>query len=96
MILALLRWTAFLWGCFAVAVMVYYAVQWFPDAGNLSQNEMAMGFAIGAFYGWPAWLSLPVFVLAQWHDLKPVHRMLLVLPVVMALLLWVVGWGLSH
>jgi hypothetical protein len=92
----LLRWIAFLWGCLAVAVMTHYALRWFPDVGDPRKNEMAMGFAFGAFYGLPAWLSFPVFVFAQWQELKPLHRCVLLLPVALALVLWIVSWWMSR
>jgi hypothetical protein len=57
--LSTVRWLAFAWGCLALCVMVYYAWQWLPQAQQGRSNEMALGFVLGAFYGWPAWLALP-------------------------------------
>lgn len=76
--------------------MVHYALLWFPNVGDPRKNEMALGFALGAFYGWPSWLSLPVFAIAQWQEHKPFLRFLFLLPVAIALALWSVSWVLSH
>jgi hypothetical protein len=95
-LLSAIKWLAFLWGTLALGVMGYYAVRWFPHAADVRYNEMAMGFAIGAFYGWPSWLVLPAFAVAQRRELPRWQLFLLVAPVFLAFALYVVGQSLAR
>lgn len=91
-----MRWLVFLWGALAASIMCYYAVRWFPHVGDVRYNEMAMGFAIGAFYGWPSWLALPVFAIAQRKELPRWQLFLLLVPVLVALVLYTLGQSLAR
>ena len=96
MVLSAIKWLAFLCGTLALTVMCYYAVRWFPHAADVRYNEMAMGFAIGAFYGWPSWLALPAVAVAKRKELPHWQIFLLVAPVLLALALYVVGQSLAR
>lgn len=96
MLLSAVKWLAFLWGALAAGVMCYYAVHWFPYATDIRYNEMAMGFAIGAFYGWPSWLSLPAFAVLQRKELPRWQILLLVAPVLVAVVLYVAAQLLAR
>lgn len=94
MLLSAIKWLVFLWGAFAVGVMCYYAIRWFPHVADVRHNEMALGFAIAAFYGWPSWLALPAFAVAQRKESPRWQSWLVVAPVILALVLYVVGQAL--
>ena len=96
MLLSAIKWLAFVWGVLAAAAMCYYAVRWFPHTTDIRYNEMALGFTLGAFYGWPAWLALPAFVAAQRKELPRWQSLLLVAPVVIAAALYVAGQLLAR
>jgi len=69
-------WALLIWGACMLAIMINYAIVWFPDAPNPRLNEMGIGFAIGAFYGWPTWFFLPVLALID-RKTAPVWRTVL-------------------
>jgi len=96
MALLALRWIAFVWGCLALGVMAYYALRWFPHARDIRYNEMALGFMLGAFYGWPSWLTLPIFAVAQRNSLPRWQFWLLLMPPAFAILLFAVGHVLAR
>jgi hypothetical protein len=88
MLLAIIKWLAFVWGALALGVMCYYAVRWFPHAEDVRYNEMAMGFTMGALYGLPSWLTLPAFAVARRRELPRWQTLLLVAPVLAAFALY--------
>lgn len=87
--LTAVRWSAFLWGCLALGVMVYYAMRFLPDAHNVRYNEMGIGFMIGFVYGGPAWVALPVLAFAGRRTLRRWQSFALLSPVLAAVALYV-------
>jgi hypothetical protein len=75
--------------------MVYYASRWFPHAPDIRYNEMQLGFVIGAFYGWPSWLMLPIFAVFHRKSLPKWHIAMLLAPVALAVSLYVVARNLA-
>lgn len=88
MVLTLLRRLTFVWACIASAAMIYFALQWFPDFADLPKNEMAMGFAIAAAYGFPAFVALTLLAFANWSEPRRTTRLVLLAPVALCLTLW--------
>lgn len=68
--------------------MVYFALQWFPYSGDIRKNEMEMGFAISAGYGFPAFVALAFLSFANWSEQQRTRRLALLAPVVLSLTLW--------
>jgi hypothetical protein len=93
--LVAVRWLAFVWGCLALCVMVYYASQWLPHAHQGRSNEMALGFVIGAFYGWPAWLALPALAFLGRRSIPGWQVWSLLAPVVAAASLYIAAQFIS-
>lgn len=85
MVLTAIKWLAFAWGCFCVAVMIYFAQHFFPDAANIRNNEMWMGFMLGAIYGWPAWLALPAIAFVQRRERSWWQQLLMLAPLFAAI-----------
>lgn len=88
MLLSVFRWSMFLWGCLALCGMCYYASQWLPRVDDITANELALGFALSSFYGWPAWLALPVLAIMSRKTLSRPKVALLLAPVAFAALLF--------
>ena len=88
LMLGVLRWLSFAWGCAALAGMVYFLAQWLAYGRN-SASELLIGFMTFAFYGWPAWVGSPVLTMAQWRQLGPILRAVSLLPLVTALALYI-------
>jgi hypothetical protein len=95
MVLSVVRWATLLWGCLCVAVMAHFSVRWFPHALDVRYNEMQLGFVLGAFYGWPSWLMLPLFAFFQRKSLSDWHIVMLLTPLILAAVLYFVGRHLS-
>ena len=89
------RWLFLPWGCLACAVMIHYASGWFPRVHDPRSNELQLGFALGAFYGWPAWLALPVLATVERKSLPRWHIAVLLVPPIVAVSLYTVGRSLS-
>jgi hypothetical protein len=96
MVLSAIKWLAFLWGALPVGVMCYHAVRWFPYAADVRYNEMGMGLAIAAVYGWPSWLAIPAIAFAQRRELPRWQIMLLLSPVLAAGALYLSGQLLAR
>ena len=89
------RWLAFAWGCLALCVMAYYAWQWLPQAHEGRSNEMALGFVMGAFWGWPAWLALPALAFLGRRSISRWQIFALLVPVVAAASLYIAAQVIS-
>jgi hypothetical protein len=88
-VMSVARWLAFGWGCIAVAVMGYFGYLWASDPSNPYRNEVALGFGIGAVYGAPAWVALPVLVWLGRRKVNAITGTVLIAPVVIAAVLGV-------
>lgn len=91
MLLPTFRWTMFAWGCAALFGMAYYAIRWLPRIDDAMANELGIGFMLCAFYGWPAWLALPVLAFASRKSMRAGTTVLLLAPVLVATLLFCVS-----
>ena len=96
MLFSIIKWVAFVWETLAVSVMYYFATIWLPHAPDSRYNEMAIGFTCGAFYGWPSWLALPAFAVAQRKELPRWQVMLFAAPVCLAVALYVFAYLLAR
>ncbi len=56
---------------------------------NPRKNEMEMGFAISAGYGFPAFVALTFVAFANWSEQQRTRRLVLLVPTVLALFLFV-------
>jgi hypothetical protein len=77
-------------------VSIYYASFWVGDPQNLRLNEARLGTMLGLFYGWPAWLGLPLLVAAQWRTSPAWERAVLLSPPLFALVIYVGGLLLTR
>jgi len=82
------RWLAVLWGTLSLIGMAWISFSWFPVIAQPSANELGIAFMLFAFYGWPAWVALPVVLATQWQSISPAQRAITLAPLVGAVSLY--------
>lgn len=82
----IIRWLTFIWGCLALLTMIYYVTQWVLQAGNPVRHELGIGVGFGLFYGWPAWVGLPVLAFLDRKELSSLGILYLLSPIALAVI----------
>jgi hypothetical protein len=78
----------FAWGVFCTVVAIHFTIRAVTETDNPRHNELAIGVGLALFYGWPAWMGLPVGSLTTFRASRAV-AIVLALPVLIAVAVFV-------